>query len=81
MIGINQVLKMCWEIVNKSRNINNDNGQTVTMTDNKTVLQALQISLSLWREQNILLLHIHFGSLSIKIWLCRLLIPRDSVND
>jgi IS30 family transposase len=43
MVGINQVLKICWEIVNKSRNINNDNGQTVTMTDNKTVLQALAL--------------------------------------
>jgi hypothetical protein len=37
------VLKICWEIVNKSRNVNNDNGQTVTMTDNKTVLQALAL--------------------------------------
>ena len=45
MTGINQVLKICWEIVNKSRNINNDNGngQTVTMTYNKTVLQALAL--------------------------------------
>jgi hypothetical protein len=43
MVGINQVLKICWEIVNKSRNMNNDNGQTVTMTDNKTVLQALAL--------------------------------------
>ena len=45
MVGINQVLKICWEIVNKSRNINNDNNghQTVTMTDNKTVLQALAL--------------------------------------
>jgi transcriptional regulator len=43
MTGINQVLKICWEIVNKSRNINNKNGQTVTMTDNKTVLQALAL--------------------------------------
>jgi hypothetical protein len=45
MVGINQVLKICWDIVNKSRNINNDNGngQTVTMTDNKTVLQALAL--------------------------------------
>ena len=40
MVGINQVLKICWEIVNKSRNMNNDNGQTVTITDNKIVLQA-----------------------------------------
>jgi predicted transcriptional regulator len=47
MTGINQVLKICWDIVNKSRNIsNNDNDghQTVTtMTDNKTVLQALAL--------------------------------------
>ena len=25
MTGINQVLKICWEIVNKSRNVNNEN--------------------------------------------------------
>ena len=43
MTGINQVLKICWEIVNKSRNVNNDNGQTLTMTDNKIVLQALAL--------------------------------------
>ena len=45
MTGKNQVLKICWEVVNKSRNINNDNcGHTVTMTDNKTaVLQALAL--------------------------------------
>jgi hypothetical protein len=43
MTGINQVLKICWDIVNKSRNANNDNGQTVPMTDNKTVLQALAL--------------------------------------
>jgi predicted transcriptional regulator len=44
MVGINQVLKICWEIVNKSRNINNnDNSQTVTITDNKIVLQALAL--------------------------------------
>ena len=43
MVGINQVLKICWDIVNKSRIINNDNGQTVTLTDNKTVLQALAL--------------------------------------
>jgi hypothetical protein len=39
MTEINQVLKICWEIVNKSRNVNNDNDQTVTITDNKTILQ------------------------------------------
>jgi hypothetical protein len=44
MTGINQVLKLCWEIVNKSRNMNNDNGnQTMTMIDNKTILQALAL--------------------------------------
>ena len=47
MVGINQVLKICWDIVNKSRNVNNndnDGHQTVTtMTDNKTVLQALAL--------------------------------------
>jgi hypothetical protein len=43
MVGINQVLKICWEIVNKSRNVNNDNGQIVTMSDNKTVLLALAL--------------------------------------
>jgi hypothetical protein len=45
MTGINQVLKICWEIVNKSRNLdnNNGNGQTMTVIDNKTVLQALAL--------------------------------------
>ena len=45
MTGINQVLKICWEIVNKSRNVNNENGngQTLTVIDNKTVLQALSL--------------------------------------
>ena len=45
MTGINQVLKICWEIVNKSRNLdnNNGNGQTMTVIDNKTVLQALDL--------------------------------------
>ena len=45
MAGINQVLKICWEIVNKSRKVdnNNGNGQTMTVIDNKTVLQALAL--------------------------------------
>jgi predicted transcriptional regulator len=46
MSGINQVLRICWDIVNRSRNINNndnDDHLTVTMTDNKTVLQALAL--------------------------------------
>ena len=39
------MLKICWDIVNRSRNVNNNDndGQTVTMTDNKTVLQALAL--------------------------------------
>jgi hypothetical protein len=45
MVGINQVLKICWEVVNKSRNVDNDNGngRTMTVIDNKTVLQALAL--------------------------------------
>ena len=45
MTGINQVLEICWEIVNKSRNLdnNNGNGQTINIIDNKTVLQALAL--------------------------------------
>ena len=45
MTGINQVLKICWEIVNKSRNVYNENGNghTMTVIDNKTVLQALAL--------------------------------------
>ena len=45
MTGINQVLKICWEIVNKSRNMDNDNGngQTIAVIDNKIVLQALAL--------------------------------------
>ena len=43
--GINQVLKICWEIVNKSSNRDNDNGNghTMTIIENKTVLQALAL--------------------------------------
>jgi len=40
MTGINQVLKICWEIINKFRNINKDNDNH---TDNKIVLQALAL--------------------------------------
>jgi hypothetical protein len=43
MTGINQVLKICWEFVNKTKSVKNDDGQTVTTTDNKTVLQALAL--------------------------------------
>ena len=45
VVGINQVLKICWEIVNKSRNMDNynGNGQTMTVIDSKTVSQALAL--------------------------------------
>jgi hypothetical protein len=45
MTGINQVLRICWDVVNKSRNVNNNDNnssQTVTMAD-KTLLQALAL--------------------------------------
>jgi predicted transcriptional regulator len=39
MTGINQVLKICWEIVNKSRNVNNNDnsGQLVVRIQCNTV--------------------------------------------
>ena len=42
---MNQVLKLSWDIANKSKNDNsNDNGnQTMTTTDDKTRLQALSL--------------------------------------
>ena len=44
MAGLKQVLKLSWDIANKSRkNNDNDNGQTTTMTDDKTRIQALAL--------------------------------------
>src|SRR5918994_1340367 len=43
LTGMNQVLKLSWDIANKPKNASNDNGQTMTMTDNKTRLQALSL--------------------------------------
>lgn len=41
---MNQVLRLSWDIANKSNDGNsNDNGQTTTMTDDKTRLQALSL--------------------------------------
>jgi hypothetical protein len=41
---MNQVLKLSWDIANKPRDgNNNDNGQTITMTDDKIRLQALSL--------------------------------------
>jgi IS30 family transposase len=46
MTGLKQVLKLSWDIANKSRNNNdNDNGQTATtMTDDRTRIQALALA-------------------------------------
>jgi hypothetical protein len=46
MTGLKQVLKLSWDIANKSKNNNNDDkGQiTTTMTDDKTRLQALALA-------------------------------------
>jgi hypothetical protein len=44
LTGLNQVLKMSWDIANKSKDGNsNDNGQTMTMTDDMTRLHALSL--------------------------------------
>ena len=45
MAGPKQVLKLSWDIADKSKNYNNnDNGQTTTMTDDKTRIQALALA-------------------------------------
>ena len=44
MAGLKQVLKLSWDIADKSKNYNNDNSQTATMTDDKTRIQALTLA-------------------------------------
>ena len=44
MAGLKQVLKESWDIADKSKNYNNDNSQTATMTDDKTRIQALALA-------------------------------------
>ena len=44
MAGLKQVLKESWDIADKSKNYNNDNGQTTTMTDDRTRIQALALA-------------------------------------
>jgi len=44
MAGPKQVLKLSWDIADKSKNYNNDNSQTATMTDDKTRIQALALA-------------------------------------
>lgn len=44
LAGMNQVLKLSLDIANKPRDDNgNDNGQTITMTDDRTRLQTLSL--------------------------------------
>ena len=44
LTGMNQVLRLSWDIANTSKDgSSNDNGQTMTMTDDKTRLQALSL--------------------------------------
>jgi transcription initiation factor TFIIIB Brf1 subunit/transcription initiation factor TFIIB len=45
LTGMNQVLKLSWDIANKSKSSSNDNGQTMRMaiTDDRTRLQALSL--------------------------------------
>jgi hypothetical protein len=44
MAGLKQVLKLSWGIADKSKNYNNDNSQTATMTDDRTRIQALALT-------------------------------------
>jgi hypothetical protein len=44
MTGLKQVLKFSWGIANKLKNTDYDNGQTMTMTDDKTRIQALSLA-------------------------------------
>jgi transcription initiation factor TFIIIB Brf1 subunit/transcription initiation factor TFIIB len=43
LTGMNQVLKLSWDIANKSKSSSNDSGETVTVTDDRTRLQALSL--------------------------------------
>jgi|SRR5215216_6157867 len=43
MAGLKQVLKLSWDIANKSKNNNNDNSRTTTTTDDKTRIQELAL--------------------------------------
>jgi hypothetical protein len=40
---MNQVLKLSWDIANKSKSSSNDNGETMTVRDDRTRLQALSL--------------------------------------
>jgi hypothetical protein len=44
MSGLKQVLKLSWDIADKSKNYNNDNSHTTTTTDDKTRIQALALA-------------------------------------
>jgi hypothetical protein len=42
--GLKQVLKLSWDIATKSKNNYNENGETLTMIDDKTRIQALALA-------------------------------------
>jgi hypothetical protein len=44
MTGLKQVLKLSWDIATKSKNNNNENGETFTLIDDKTRIQALALA-------------------------------------
>jgi SLT domain-containing protein len=44
MAGLKQVLKLSWDIADKSKNYNNDNSETATITDDKIRIQALALT-------------------------------------
>jgi hypothetical protein len=49
LTGMNQVLKLSWDIANKSKSSSNDNGETLTVTDNRTRLQALSLIIDCYK--------------------------------
>jgi hypothetical protein len=44
MTGLKQVLKLSWDIVTKTKSNNNESGETLTMIDDKTRIQALALA-------------------------------------
>jgi len=44
MTGLKQVLKLSWDIATKTKSHNNENGETLTMVDDKTRIQALALA-------------------------------------
>ena len=44
MTGLKQALKLSWDIATKTNSYNNENGETLTMIDDKTRIQALALA-------------------------------------